>query len=73
MYELSIHACVRVTKNGCNSDLELPEIIALRRESCRLANNILDDIRDRKYNNAEQFNTAYMELCGLLALDDAQV
>ena len=43
-----------------NTDPELPEAIALRCEPCRLANIILDDIRDEKYNNAEQFNTAYM-------------
>ena len=64
---------VRVTKNSRHIDPELPEAIALRRESCRLANTILDDIRDGKYNNAEQFRDAYMELCGLLELDDAQI
>ena len=49
--------------SGRDSDPDLPEAIALRRESGRLANIILDDIRSGKYDNAEEFDAAYRELC----------
>ena len=66
-------ASVRVTKNANNSDPELPEVIALRREAIRLTSAVLDNIRSRVYNNADEFEAAYMELCGQLELDAAQV
>ena len=66
-------AADRITKDGRNSNPQLPEVIELRREASRLSNAILDNIRSGKCNNADEFNAAYMELCGLLELDDAQI
>ena len=66
-------ASVRVTKSGSNSDPDLPEVIALRCKAIRLTSAILDNIRSSKYNNADEFKAAYMELCSQLELDAAQV